>query len=89
MCQFSGECVRQLFQIINKALTIALGGKITEEIFNTATKKLGQQNYEQLENNHLKILKEGTFNTADKEIREMLYSLALLKYNGDELLIPL
>jgi hypothetical protein len=45
--------------------------------------------WEYLDNEHLKVLKDGEFRPAEKKVDELLYILILLKYNGITKINPL
>jgi hypothetical protein len=86
---FSGGCIRQLFQIVHTALKKSLGEKIGQNHVEIAIKQLGMYLWEYLDNEHLKVLKEGQFRPAEKKVDELLYILILLKYNGVTKINPL
>lgn len=70
---FSGGCIRQLFQIVHTALKKSLGEKIQQNHVELAIKQLGMYLWEYLDNEHLKVLKEGQFRPAEKKVDELLY----------------
>jgi len=79
---YSGGCIRQLFQIVHTALKKSLGEKIQQQHVAIAVKQLGMYLWEYLDNEHLKVLKEGEYRPAERKVDELLYILILLKYNG-------
>ena len=85
----SGGCPRQLLRIINGCL-VAKGKERINLVLATKTcKELGQQMRELLRSEHLEVLRSGQFKTADPVVKEMLYQLVLLKYNGTRRINPL
>jgi len=87
--EYSGGCIRQLFQVVHTSLKKSLGKKIGEQHVRTAIKELGKFLWEYLDNEHLKVLKEGNYRPAEKKVGELLYMLILLKYNGKVKINPL
>jgi len=85
----SGGCIRQLLRIVNKALTISLGKKITKAIVEKSVYELGRAMMEQCDSEHLSILKQKKYDTADLKVLDLLFSLAVLKYNGEREINPL
>lgn len=86
---YSGGCIRQLFQIVHTSLKKSLGDKIQQHHVQIAIKQLGMYLWEYLDNEHLKVLKEGEYRPAEKKVDELLYILILLKYNGTTKINPL
>jgi hypothetical protein len=87
--EMSGGCPRQLLRIVNRSLLSKRGPRVTLERAEHACRFLGQQIRDLLRSDHLKILRSGEFDLADEAVREMLYSLILLKYNGHREINPL
>lgn len=85
----SGGCIRQLLRIVNKALTVSLGKKITREIAEKSVYEMSRTMIDQLDSEHLEILKEKKYHTANQKVLELLFSLAVLKYNGEREINPL
>jgi hypothetical protein len=85
----SGGCPRQLLRIVNKALVMVRGAAITPETVDKASHQLGQEMWDRLDSDHIKILNERTYNNADKKSLDLLFSLAVLKYNGQREINPL
>ncbi len=85
----SGGCIRQLLRIVNKSLIISRGMKITKEIAERSVNDLGRAMIEQFDSEHLSILKQKQYHTADLKVLDLLFSLAVLKYNGDREINPL
>ncbi len=85
----SGGCIRQLIRIVNKALTVSLGKRITKEVAEKSVHELSRGILDQLDSEHLKILKERTYDTADSKVLDLLFSLVVLKYNGERRINPL
>jgi len=87
--RMSGGCPRQLLRIVNRSLTIGAGRKIDRELAEKACLRLGGEMLDQLDSEHRDILLKGEFNTADVKVKELLFSLAVIKYNGDRAINPL
>lgn len=87
--EYSGGCIRQLFQVVHTSLRTALGKKITELHVRQAIDELGKYLWEYLDNEHLKVLKEEDYRPAERKVGELLYILILLKYNGKIKVNPL
>jgi hypothetical protein len=87
--QYSGGCIRQLFQIVHTCLKKSLGSKINDEHVARAKQELGQDLWEYLSSDYLKVVKAGNYKPADKPIGELMYMLILLKYNGNIEINPL
>lgn len=85
----SGGCPRQLLKIAGTALRKALGKKVELEHANAAIHLLGQEMFERLEKAHVEIIRREEFLHADEDIKELLFSLAVLKYNGTRKANPL
>ncbi|WP_300668127.1 hypothetical protein [Desulfoluna sp.] len=85
----SGGCIRQLIRIVNTALSMALGAQVTEDIAKKSIKKLGYDMKDLLTSDHLEILINKKYNTADSTVIELLLCLAVLKYNGKRGINPL
>ncbi len=81
--QNSGGCLRQLFRLVGQAVRQTRGAKIPLEEAEKAAQKLGQELRERLSQRHMQVLQSGQYDTGDLEVRQMLYGLQLLKYNGD------
>lgn len=79
----SGGCIRQLLNIVGTAFVIAAGKRIQQSHAEKSCKRLGQELFERLDSEHLLRLRQHQYNNADPKVQEMLYALALLKYNGD------
>ncbi len=80
----SGGHPRQLLQLVEKALTYSFSNewKITMETAQKVCDETGRLLERLLTTKHIEILKSNNFNGADKEMLELLFSLALLEYNG-------
>jgi len=81
--QKSGGCLRQLFRLVGQAVRQTRGAKINQAEAEKAALKLGQELRERLSQRHMQVLLSGQYDTGDREVRQMLYGLQLLKYNGD------
>lgn len=79
----SGGHPRQLIQLVEKALTYSISNKkINQETAQKACDETGRLLRRLLTAKHVEILQSGNFLNADKETLELLFSLALLEYNG-------
>ncbi|MCP4131482.1 MAG: hypothetical protein GY754_10935 [bacterium] len=87
--KMSGGCIRQLLRIVNTALTTSLGSTITLKIAKKAAEEVGRRMFELLDSAHMDILLEEKYQTADKKVLDLLFSLAVLKYNGKRDINPL
>ncbi len=85
----SGGCIRQLLRIVNKSLIVGRGAKITKDIARKSVAELGRAMIEQFDSEHLSILKQKKYDTADPKVLDLLFSLAVLKYNGERKINPL
>lgn len=80
---FSGGCIRQLFRIVNGTIRKTRGErKITTEVVDTVIKEIGNTMRESIDKTYIEVLKSGDYEPADAKVKEMLYGLLLLKYNG-------
>lgn len=80
--EFSGGCPRQLLKLINRALGIALGKAVTLDQADKAIREEGNERWRTLTAAHQDILRSRQFETANKEVLELLQSLNILEYNG-------
>ncbi|MDJ0836468.1 MAG: hypothetical protein QNK37_08115 [Acidobacteriota bacterium] len=85
----SGGCPRQLLRIVNRCLVAKTSEQITMNQAELACRDLGQQMRDLLRSEHLDILRNGRFDTADPMVLDMLYQLVILKYNGKRKINPL
>ncbi len=51
--------------------------------------ELGRSKLDLLDTEHIEILTKGNFNTADQKALDLLFSLAVFKYNGERKINPL
>lgn len=86
---YSGGCPRQLLKIASTALRKALAKKVEKQNAEAAIHLLGQEMFERLEKAHVEIIQQQAFEHADEDIKELLFSLAVLKYNGKRKTNPL
>jgi energy-coupling factor transporter ATP-binding protein EcfA2 len=80
----SGGNPRQLIRILNTAIRSAAGKKVTKDIAEKAVLELGNLLLRSLTSKHKEILKERTFDNADAETLDLLFSLCILEYNGTD-----
>lgn len=80
---YSGGCIRQLFRVINVAIRKTRGiRKISVQIVEEVADEIGNTMRESIDKDYVKILGSGNFEPAEAKVKEMLYGLLLLKYNG-------
>jgi hypothetical protein len=80
---YSGGCIRQLFRIVNVAIRKTRGvHKISSKIVEEVVDEIGNTMRESIDKSYVEILKNGDFEPAEAKVKEMLYGLLLLKYNG-------
>lgn len=89
--RYSGGCMRQLLIIVNNVIRKARGQQASLETAQAVIKGLGSEMYQLLTSQHVATLGKGedTLKLGDAEVREMLFQLVLLKYNGHVKLNPL
>ncbi len=85
----SGGCPRQLLRIVNRAIVQRRGERIAPGDAEKACHFLGQEMWDKLDSDHRKILLDKTYETADRKSLDLLFSLAVLKYNGRREINPL
>jgi len=83
----SGGCIRQLLRLVNRALIISLGKKISMDDAKKSAYFIGKSMYDLLDYKHIKILQSGRFMTADRKIKDLLFSLVILDYHNSERII--
>lgn len=87
----SGGCMRQLLIIVNSVIRKARGNKASLETAKTAIHELGRRMFDLLDSEHMKALalRADDRKLGDVKVREMLFQLVLLKYNGKTDINPL
>ena len=87
----SGGCMRQLLIIVNTVINKALGRQASLSQARAAIQKLGSEMSQVLSSEHVAVLDRGlaSLKLGDTEVRDMLFRLILLKYNGHVKLNPL
>lgn len=85
--RYSGGCIRQLLRVVNAVIKRALGKRAGLALAREAIRAEGRVLNDAVTSQHLATLQRGlgTLRPADPDVREMLYQLVLLKYNGDGL----
>jgi hypothetical protein len=78
----SGGCPRILLKLVNRSIVKARGSKVTKAIAHETLTEEGNDRWRTLNSKHKEILHNGQFDSADKEVLELLQSLNLLEYNG-------
>jgi hypothetical protein len=56
--------------------------KITTEVVDTVVKEIGNTMRESIDRPYVEVLESGDYEPANAKVKEMLYGLLLLKYNG-------
>ena len=80
---YSGGCIRQLFRVVNACIRKTRGeSKITIGVVESVVKEIGNTMRESIDRTYIEVLKKGEYEPADAKVKEMLYGLLLLKYNG-------
>lgn len=85
----SGGCPRQLLRIVNKAIVRSRGERITDAIAREVCHQLGQEMWDKLDSAHRELLRNKSYASADRKALDLLFSLAVLKYNGSREVNPL
>jgi len=85
----SGGCPRQLLKIAATTLRKSLGKKAGPIEAEAAFKMLGQEMFEKLDKGHVETLRTKAYQHADEDVKDLLFSLAILKYNGERKVNPL
>jgi energy-coupling factor transporter ATP-binding protein EcfA2 len=85
----SGGCMRQLLIVVNAVISKARGNRATREQAEAAINEQGRRMYELLDSDHLNVLKSNERQLGDPKVRELLFQLVLLKYNGHLKINPL
>lgn len=87
----SGGCMRQLLIIVNSVINKALGHRASLALAKATVYSLGSEMNQVLTSEHVATLGRGmaSLKLGDAEVREMLFRLVLLKYNGHVKLNPL
>ncbi|MBC8156223.1 MAG: hypothetical protein H7Z72_25330, partial [Bacteroidetes bacterium] len=87
--RYSGGCMRQLLIIVNSVIRKARGSRASMETAEAAIAELGRRMYELLDSEHMEALRQNDRQLGDLKVREMLFQLVLLKYNGKTEINPL
>jgi hypothetical protein len=80
--EMSGGSPRILLKLVNQSIVSALGQQVTLEVAQEVTQTGGNERWRTLSAKHKERLRNGDFNDADLETRELLQSLNVLEYNG-------
>ncbi len=78
----SGGCPRILLKLVNRSILNGVGGTVSIEIAEEVIIEEGNERWRAMTEKHKTILRSGKFDSADKEVFELLQSLNLLEYNG-------
>lgn len=92
--RYSGGSIRQLLKIVNAMLRYTTGKPITTQAAKTTIKELGRKMWETLTTKQVAALKNGIangneFKPTDDEVALLVFSLVLMKYNGNVKINPL
>ena len=80
--EMSGGCPRILLKLVNRSILNAIGQQVTKAIAEEVIIEEGNERWRAMTEKHKEILRSGKFDSADKEVFELLQSLNLLEYNG-------
>ena len=83
LIDYSGGCIRQLLRLVNSAILETFGQKINLSVAKQAIQKEGADRWRTLTTNHQEILRQQNFQSSDTEVLELLFSLAIFEYNGN------
>jgi hypothetical protein len=87
MINNSGGCPRQLLLLVQRALIKTRGKKIEQATSEIVVREFGRTLFEELNEKHLELIRQGgdsgEYLTGEFEVQQLLFSLALLKYNGN------
>ena len=85
----SGGSPRQLVRLVNLAINYSYGKTITDEIAQKAIDEAGRFIYEMLDSKHIEVIQNKDYYHSDDPTLDLLFSLAVIKYNGKRELNPL
>jgi hypothetical protein len=92
MIDHSGGCPQQMLLLVQRAIVKTRGKKITRLTAEAVVREFGRRLYEELNEKHLELIRQGgdkgEYLTGEFEVQQLLFSLALLKYNGDIYINP-
>ncbi len=83
LIEMSGGCPRILLKLVNRGLLETDENKITKKVAEKVVLKEGNERYRTLTSEHKEIIRKGDFNSADPIVLELLHSLTILEYNGE------
>ncbi len=84
LVEMSGGCPRILLKMVNRGLLLTEVDKITMEVADKVIKREGNERYRTLTTEHKEIIEKRTFDGADPLVLQLLHSLNVLEYNGDD-----
>lgn len=82
--QLSGGSPRQLLRLTNQSL-LDTDTKVNQAVLNATAKRLAVERLRPLTEKHRSILKEKRFGDVSPELLELLFSVNVMEYNGDEI----
>ena len=80
----SGGSPRQLLRIVNQCLLDA-DEVVTMQIAEETFQRLAVERLRPLSGNHRRLLESRSFNNISKDLLDLLYSLNVMEYNGDNI----
>jgi hypothetical protein len=92
--RYSGGSIRQLLKLVNAMLRYTRGNPITKEAADITIKEQGRKMWEQLTEEQVGLLNKGlaeggNFRTGNEKVSLLIFSLVLMKYNGNVKINPL
>ncbi len=81
--EYSGGCPRQLLRLVNKGFLNAIGGGITHAIAEKTIRQEGVDRWRTLTSDHQAILRSHDFETLNSGLMELMESLNVFEYNGN------
>ncbi|MEL6676456.1 MAG: hypothetical protein AAFR61_29880 [Bacteroidota bacterium] len=79
----SGGCPRQLLRLVHRSFIVGLGKKIDHVIADKTFQEQGLERWRTLTSEHKALIEHGEFDDADSMVLDLLFSLNLLEYNGE------
>jgi DNA polymerase III delta prime subunit len=83
--QLSGGSPRQLLRIVNQCL-LDTDTKVSQEILDETSRRLAVERLRPLSNKHREILRKKNFDDVSPELLELLYTMNVVEYNGDDII---
>jgi len=83
LVEMSGGCPRILLKMVSRGFLETEEDKITLEVAKMVIQKEGNERFRTLTNEHKTLIRSNNFDDADNLVRELLQSLTVLEYNGN------